>query len=91
MRDVVKGTKWLLSSRWKNVVPRQRGVLNRLVQLNRRVFKAYLLKETLEQLWDYRYEGAMLNYLGRWLDQLRSACPHSRNSPRCCSNTSTEF
>ena len=71
MRDVVKGKKWLLLSRWKNLVPRQRGVLNRLFQLNRRVFKAYLLKESLEQLWDYRYEGAMLNYLRRWLDQLR--------------------
>jgi len=71
MRDVIKGKKWLLLSRWKNLVPRQRGVLNRLFQLNRRVFKAYLLKESLEQLWDYRYEGAMLNYLRKWMDQLR--------------------
>ena len=71
MRDVVKGKKWLLLSRWKNLAPAQRGVLNRLFQLNRRVFKAYLLKESLEQLWDYRYEGAMLNYLKKWMDQLR--------------------
>jgi transposase len=71
MRDVIKGKKWLLLSRWKNLVPRQRGVLNRLFQMNRRVFKAYLLKESLEQLWDYRYEGAMLNYLRKWVDQLR--------------------
>lgn len=71
MRDVVKGKKWLLLSRWKNLAPRQRGVLNRLFQLNRRIFKAYLLKESLEQLWDYRYEGAMLNYLRKWIDQLR--------------------
>lgn len=71
MRDVVKGKKWLLLSRWKNLAPTQRGVLNRLFQLNRRVFKAYLLKESLEQLWDYRYEGAMLNYLQKWMDQLR--------------------
>jgi transposase len=71
MRDVIKGKKWLLLSRWKNLVPRQRGVLSRLFQLNRRVFKAYLLKESLEQLWDYRYEGAMLNYLRKWMDQLR--------------------
>ena len=42
-----------------------------MFQLNRRVFKAYLLKESLEQLWDYRYEGAMLNYLRKWIDQLR--------------------
>jgi transposase len=71
MREVIKGKKWLLLSRWKNLVPRQRGVLNRLFQLNRRVFKAYMLKESLEQLWDYRYEGAMINYLQRWMDQLR--------------------
>jgi transposase len=71
MRDVIKGKKWLLLSRWKNLVPRQRGVLNRLFQLNRRVFKAYMLKESLERLWDYRYEGAMVKYLGKWVDQLR--------------------
>src|SRR3989475_557281 len=64
MRDVIKGKKWLLLSRWKNLAPRQRGVLNRLFQLNRRVFKAYMLKESLERLWDYRYEAAMAKYLG---------------------------
>jgi hypothetical protein len=25
--------------------------------------KAYLLKESLDRLWNYRYEGAMLRYL----------------------------
>src|SRR6202162_3014510 len=67
----IKGKKWLLLSRWKNLAKNQRGVLNRLFQLNRRVFKAYLLKESLEKLWDYRYEGAMLNYLQKWMDQLK--------------------
>lgn len=71
MREVIKGKRWLLLSRWKNLEPKQRGVLNQLFQLNRRVFKAYLLKESLEQLWNYRYEGAMANYLKKWLDQLR--------------------
>lgn len=33
--------------------------------------KAYMLKESLERLWDYRYEGAMVKYLGKWVDQLR--------------------
>jgi len=33
--------------------------------------KAYLLKESLERLWNYRYEGAMLRYLKSWIDQLR--------------------
>jgi len=39
--------------------------------MNRKVFKAYLLKESLERLWNYRYEGAMLNYLQKWMDQLK--------------------
>jgi len=75
MRDVVKGKKWLLLSRWKNLVPRQRGVLDRLFQLNRRILKAYLLKESLEQLWEYRYEGAMLNYLRKWAGSTAMAAP----------------
>jgi transposase len=33
--------------------------------------KAYLLKESLERLWTYRYEGAMVRYLQSWIDQLR--------------------
>ena len=33
--------------------------------------KAYLLKESLERLWTYRYEGAMVRYLQNWIDQLR--------------------
>ena len=70
-RDLIKGKKWLLMSRWTNLTSPQRGALNRLFQLNRRVFKAYLLKESLERLWNYRYEGAMLNYLQKWMDQLK--------------------
>ena len=61
----------MLLSRWKNLSYTHRGELNRLFGLNRRVFKAYLLQESLERLWDYRYEGAMVNYLRKWMDQLR--------------------
>jgi transposase len=70
-RGLIKGKKWLLLSRWANLTDARRGELNRLFQMNRRVFKAYVLKESLERLWNYRYEGAMINYLKRWMDQLR--------------------
>ena len=33
--------------------------------------KAYLLKESLDRLWTYTYEGAALRYLNVWIDQLR--------------------
>jgi transposase len=70
-RGLITGKKWLLMSHWKNLTRAQRGELNRLFQMNRKVFKAYLLKESLERLWNYRYEGAMLNYLKKWMDQLK--------------------
>ena len=71
MRGVVKGKRWLLPSRWVNLTTGKRQELNLLFALNRKVFKAYILKESLDRLWTYRYEGAMLNYLKRWMDQLR--------------------
>jgi transposase len=71
MREVVKGKRWLLLTRWVNLAPDQRHTLNELFGLNRKLFKGYLLKESLDRLWTYRYEGAMLNYLRSWIDQLR--------------------
>ena len=70
-REVIKGKRWLLLSRWENLSGDKRGQLNELFGLNRRVFKAYLLKESLDRLWDYKYPAAMFNYLDRWIDQLK--------------------
>lgn len=71
MRNVVKGKRWLLLSRWVNLDTGKKQQLNKLFALNRRVLKAYLLKESLDRLWTYRYEGAMMRYLHNWMDQLR--------------------
>lgn len=71
MRGLVKGKRWLLLSRWVNLNTEKKLQLNQLFGLNRRMLKAYLLKESLNRLWDYRYEGAMLRYLQNWIDQLR--------------------
>jgi hypothetical protein len=62
-RDLVRGKRWLLLSSWLNLDRGKRRQLNALFALNRRILKAYLLKESLSHLWDYRYEGAMLRYL----------------------------
>jgi transposase len=70
-RGLVKGRRWLLLSRWINLTPGKRRELNTLFAMNRKLMKAYLLKESLERLWFYRYEGAMLRYLQSWIDQLR--------------------
>ena len=70
-RELVKGKHWLLRSRWVNLNTEKKRQLNRLFRLNRRVMKAYLLKESLSRLWEYRYQGAMLRYLQGRIDQLR--------------------
>ena len=70
-RGVVKGKRWLLLTRWVNLTTANRRLLNTLFAMNRKLMKAYLLKESLDRLWTFLYEGAMLRYLQRWLDQLR--------------------
>ena len=70
-RDIVRGKRWLLLSSWVNLDRSKKRQMNQLFSLNRRVMKAYLLKESLARLWDYVYEGAMLRYLQSWIDQLR--------------------
>jgi transposase len=71
MRGLVKGKRWLLLSRWVNLDTGKKRQLNKLFALNRRVMKAYLLKESLDRLWTYHYAGAMVRYLNSWMDQLR--------------------
>src|SRR5712691_3582264 len=71
MRGLVKGKRWLLLTRWTNLTAGKRRQLNELFTLNRRLLKAYLLKESLDRLWEYRYEGAMVRYFKGWMDQLR--------------------
>ena len=70
-RNMVRGKRWLLLSSWVNLDRSKKRQLNQLFALNRRVMKAYLLKESLGRLWNYVYEGAMLRYLQSWIDQLR--------------------
>jgi transposase len=54
MRGLVKGKRWLLLSRWMNLSAGNRQELNQLFALNRKLFKAYLLKESLDRLWTYQ-------------------------------------
>ena len=70
-RDVVKGKRWLLLTRWVNLSDSKQQELNRLFQLNRRLMKAYLLKESLEKLWQQPNEIAASTYLTNWVLQLR--------------------
>jgi len=53
MRGLVKGKRWSLLSRWVNLDGRKQQLLDDLFRLNRRMMKAFLLKESLDRLWTY--------------------------------------
>jgi transposase len=70
-RGLIRGKRWLLLRRWTHLDGDERDTLRQLFALNRRLAKAYLLKEQLAQLWRYTYEGAALRFLTNWLLALR--------------------
>src|SRR6266568_2769183 len=71
LRALVRGKRWLLLTRWRNLTRPQRGLLNEAFAVNRRLFKAYYWKEQLERLWTYTYEGAAARFFVQWLLSLR--------------------
>jgi transposase len=58
------------SCRWAHLERDERRLVTELLGLNRRLAKAYLLKEQLAHLWDYT-EGAARRFLTTWLRALR--------------------
>lgn len=71
LREIMRGKRWLLLTRWKNLNPQRRTELKDALALNRRLFKAYYLKEQIDRLWTYTYKGAARRYFNQWLLSLR--------------------
>ncbi len=71
LRAVMRGKRWLFLTRWRNLTRAKRGELNEAFALNRRLFKAYFLKEQIERLWTYSYEGAAHRFFEQWVRSLR--------------------
>ena len=70
-RTLVRGKRWLLLRSWTHLDRADRQTLRELFALNRRLAKAYLLREQLTQLWTYTYEGSARRFLTTWLRALR--------------------
>lgn len=71
MRAHGRGKRWLLLRRWKTVRGSKRAELQTLFALNRRLFKAYVLREQLDRLWTYKTRPGVLNFLMGWFKALR--------------------
>ena len=62
-------SRYTLLSRRKNLSLNGRRALKKLLEANRRLNTAYLLKETFGQLWDYRTERGARAFFERWQGQ----------------------
>ena len=71
MRAFGRGKRWLLLRRWKTVRGSKRQELTQLFAVNRRLFKAYILREQLDRLWTYKTRDGVAHYLWGWLKALR--------------------
>lgn len=71
MREYGRGKRWLLLRRWKNLARDQRPALLDLFAANRRLFKAYVLREELDRLWTYASPTGVTNFLAGWIRALR--------------------
>lgn len=70
-RRFIKGQRYTLLSHKANLDLEGRRALGLLLKANQRLHKAYLLKESFGQLWDYRQEVWCRKFFEHWKVQLR--------------------
>lgn len=70
-RDYIKGHKYTLLSRKKNLSLKGRKALKELLEINKRLNTAYLLKESFSQLWNYNREGWARRFFNNWKTALK--------------------
>lgn len=78
-RKAIKGLRWLLAMHSDNRTKGHTRFLNSLRSANRRIHRAWVLKDEFEHFWNYCYRGAAETFLKRWMTAaLRSRIPSLR-------------
>ena len=62
----IKGRRYTLLSHWENLSMDGKKALRTLLKANKRLQRAYLLKESFGQLWNYRKEGWARKFFENW-------------------------
>jgi transposase len=66
-RQVVKSSRWLLLRNKENITRKEDRIkLRELLAANKALMTAYVLKDDLKALWDYRYAGAATRFWKAW-------------------------
>lgn len=70
-RSYIKGQKYTLLSNRENLTLDGKKALRKLLQANKRLNAAYLLKESFGQLWSYQTEGWARRFFENWKQSLK--------------------
>ena len=82
-RSYIKGQKYTLLSRRENLTLDGSKALKKLLAANNRLNRAYLLKESFGQLWDYDTEGWARRFFENWRASLKwQRLAPTRSSPK---------
>ena len=65
-RKALKGLRWLLFKHPSKRSKADTRLLNQLRKSNRRIHRAWVLKDELHQFWDYKRPAAARRFLRRW-------------------------
>jgi len=64
--ELLKRTRYIWLKNPENLTDKQRARLGHLEKLNLRSNRAYLLKESFRELWNYRHKGWARRFLKKW-------------------------
>jgi transposase len=64
--ELLKRTRYIWLKNPENLTDKQRARLGHLEKLNLRTNRAYLLKESFRELWNYKRKGWARKYLKKW-------------------------
>jgi transposase len=70
-RRYIKGQKYTLLSRRENLSLSGKRALKTLLEANKRLNTAYMLKESFGQLWDYEREASARKFFDNWRASLK--------------------
>lgn len=70
-RNFIKGQKYTLLSKHKNLSTDGKEALKTLLAINKKIHIAYMLKESFAQLWDYKSEAWARKFFDNWKESLK--------------------
>lgn len=70
-RVALKHTRWCFLKREENLTDKQRLKLTDVLKFDMKSVRAYLLKESLQVLWEYKYAASAGKFLDRWVTRVR--------------------